>query len=391
MHQPSQDAVARARSALRSIMPVAAKWAYFDHAAVAPITAPAAAAMRRQIEQSEVEGDTAWPEWARLLRDARGSAARLIGAETDEIALVPNTTAGINLVAEGLDWRPGDNVVTLADEYPSNLYPWMQLADRQVETRLVPTRDGRVDYDELEDRCDVRTRLITLSWVAFSSGCRRDLRVVGEVAARRRALLFVDAIQGLGAFPLDVRQTPIDFLAADGHKWMLGPEGAGLAYIRRDRLPLLRAVGVGAHSVVHEHDYTHIELRLKTTAARYEGGALNVPGMLGFGASLAALQEIGVPEIAAAVLDITDHMCEELAGLGLAVASPREGEERSGIVSFELPGADPAAVRRHCLDRGVAVACRAGRIRVSAHGYNTREDVARLIDALRECVSRPVV
>ena len=376
------DVIEETRRRLREQMPVAQRWAYFDHAAVAPVTAPAAAAMRQWVEQSLAEGDTKWPEWARQLKGVRQSAAKLIGVTPDEIALVPNTTAGINLVAEGLDWRKGDNVVTLADEYPSNLYPWMHLADRGVETRRVPTADGVVDYAELENRCDERTRLIAVSWVAFSNGCRRDLAQLSEIAARKQTLLLIDAIQGLGAFPLDVRQTPIDFLAADGHKWMLGPEGAGLAYIRRDRLPLLRATSVGAHSVVHAYDYTHIELALKQDASRYEGGSLNVPGMLGFGASIDLLKSLGTANVAAAILDIGDHLCDELQRLGLHIVSPRDGEHRSGIISFEIPGADVNDVRNHCLDRGVALACRAGRIRVSPHGYNNREDVSRLIEAL---------
>jgi len=377
------DVMVETRRQLRAHMPVADKWAYFDHAAVSPVTASAAAAMWRCTDECLREGDTLWPEWARRIHDMRQEAAGLIGADADEIALVPNTTAGINLVAEGLDWHPGDNVVTLADEYPSNLYPWMHLADRGVETRRVPTNDGRVDYDQLEDHVDERTRVITVSWVAFSNGCRRDLGVIGEIAARRGALFFVDAIQGLGAFPLDVRETSIDFLAADGHKWMLGPEGAGIAYIRRDRLPILRATGVGAHSVVQGSDYTHIELKLKENASRYEGGSLNVPGMLGLGASIALLRSLGPANVAAAVLDITDHVCQELEKLKLRVVSPRDGEERSGIVSFEFPQADLLAVRRHCLARGVALATRAGRIRVSPHGYTDRDDVARLIGALQ--------
>ncbi len=371
------------RERLRDAMPVAQRWAYFDHAAVAPVSGPAAAAMQTWVEQSVAEGDTMWPEWGRQLKAMRQSAANLIGATPDEIALVPNTTAGINLVAEGLDWRPGDNLVTLADEYPSNLYPWMHLADRGVETRRLPTADGVVDYDQLADHCDERTRLITVSWVAFSNGCRRDLDAIADIAARKGALLFVDAIQGLGVFPLDVRQTPIDFLAADGHKWLLGPEGAGIAYIRRDRLPLLRATAVGAHSVVHAYDYTHIELKLKQDASRYEGGSLNVPGMFGLGASVDLLQSLGVENVAAAILDVTDLICCELQQLGLSVISPRNAEQRSGIVSFKFPGADVMAVRRHCLERGVALACRAGRIRVSAHAYNDADDVRRLIDALK--------
>ncbi|QDT74918.1 aminotransferase class V-fold PLP-dependent enzyme [Lacipirellula limnantheis] len=374
--------IAETRQRLRDAMPVARRWAYFDHAAVAPVSGPAAAAMQRWVDESVSEGDTMWPEWGRQLKSMRQSAANLIGAATDEIALVPNTTAGINLVAEGLDWRSGDNLVTLGDEYPSNLYPWMHLADRGVETRRVPTADGVVDYDQLADRSDDRTRLITVSWVAFSNGCRRNLDAIAEIAQRKGALLFVDAIQGLGVFPLDVSRTPIDFLAADGHKWLLGPEGAGIAYIRRDRLPLLRATAVGAHSVVHAYDYTHIELKLKQDAARYEGGSLNVPGMFGLGASIDLLQSLGVENVAAAILDATDSICSKLREGGFRVVSPRDGEQRSGIVSFEFPGADLLAVRRHCLEQGVALACRAGRIRVSAHAYNTGEDIDRLMSSL---------
>jgi selenocysteine lyase/cysteine desulfurase len=370
------------RRRLRDEMPVAAKWAYLDHAAVAPITRSAATAMRRWLEQAVGEGDTVWPEWSRQVFETRRLAAELIGAELDEIALVPNTTAGINLVAEGLDWRPGDNVVTLDEEFPSNLYPWMHLRDSGVETRLVPTRDGRVDYKQLDDRCDQRTRVITVSWVGYANGCRRNLAAVGEVAAKHGALLFVDAIQGLGAFPLDVREAPIDFLAADGHKWMLGPEGAGLAYIRRDRLPLLRATGVGWNSVVQGSDFSHIELKLRPNAARYEGGSQNMAGMIGMGASLALLLSLGIANIAAAILDITDHACAKLAKIGARVVSPRDGDERSGIVSFELPGVDVAAVRRRCLERGVALAYRAGRVRVSPHAYNDAADIERLIQAL---------
>jgi selenocysteine lyase/cysteine desulfurase len=170
---------------------------------------------------------------------------------------------------------------------------------------------------------------------------------------------------------------------ADGHKWLLGPEGAGIAYIRRDRLPLLRATAIGAHSVVHAFDYTHIELKLKQDASRYEGGSLNVPGMFGLGASIDLLQSLGIENVAAAIIDITNHLCSRLQEGGFRVVSPRAGEQRSGIVSFEFPGADVMAVRRHCLEQNVALACRAGRIRASAHAYNNHEDVDRLLNALK--------
>jgi selenocysteine lyase/cysteine desulfurase len=368
---------------LRAQMPVAAKWAYFDHAAVAPITAPAAAAVRRWCEASLEEGDTRWPEWSRGAEATRDAAARLIGAERDEIALVPSTTAGIGLVAEGLDWQPGENVVTLADEFPSNAYPWLNLASRGVETRRVPTDNGRLDLAALAAACDARTRIVSVSWVGFATGYRHEVERIAEIAHSHGALMMLDAIQGLGAFPFDVRQTPIDFLSADGHKWMLGPEGAGIAFIRREHLDRLRPIGVGWHSVVHASDYTRIELDLKPSASRYEGGSQNMVGMLGFGASLDLLLDLGSAAIAAAILDITDQACERLQSIDAKIVSDRRGEHRSGIVSFELAGRDPLAVKKHCLTRQVVLSARAGRLRISPHAYNNEEDLDRLIEALK--------
>ncbi|HYO25290.1 MAG TPA: aminotransferase class V-fold PLP-dependent enzyme [Lacipirellulaceae bacterium] len=382
MAAPNAQVIESTRARLRAEMPVTRKWAYLDHAAVAPITAPCQAAMAAWVEQAATEGDTRWWDWAQQVAAAREAGARLIHADPAEITLVGSTTQGINLVAEGLDWRPGDNVVTLADEYPSNLYPWMHLADRGVETRRIPTQDGRVDYDQLAAGCDERTRVITVSWVGYSNGCRRDLGRLSQIAADCGALFFVDAIQALGAFPLNVQETPIDFLAADSHKWMLGPEGAGIAYIRRDRLPLLRATGVGAASVKQGSNYHVIALDLRDDAARYEGGAKNMAGLVGMGASLRLLESLGPGHLAACVLEITDYACERLDAAGFRVISPREEDQGSGIVSFELTRGDVMAARRHCLEQGVALACRSGRMRISPHAYNTREDVDRLMAAL---------
>lgn len=370
------------RQRLRAAMPVAQKWAYFDHAAVAPLSEPASLEIRQWLDEATHEGDTVWPRWAKKLAAARKTAARVIGAEPEEIALVANTTAGINFVAEGLDWRSGDNVVTLDDEFPSNLYPWMHLAHRGVETRLAATDRGRVDVETLAARCDRRTRLITVSWVGYKTGCRRDLDAIAEVAQSCGALLLVDAIQGVGAFPIDVGKTPIDFLAADGHKWQLGPEGAGFAFVRRDRLPLLRTVGVGWNSVQQGSDFDHIELSLRQDARRYEGGSQNMAGLIGWGASLDLLDSLGMENVAALILQITDAACERLSEIGADIVSPREAGERSGIVTFEMPGADAMQLRNCCAREGVALACRGGRLRISPHAYNNEEDLDRLIRAL---------
>jgi selenocysteine lyase/cysteine desulfurase len=312
----------------------------------------------------------------------------MIGAHADEIALVGNTTAGISLVAEGIDWRPGDNVVTLADEFPSNVYPWFNLAERGVETRRVPTEiSGRLDLERLAEACDERTRIVTVSWIGFATGYRHDVKRIAEIAHQHGALMFLDAIQGLGAFPLDVNESGIDFLAADSHKWMLGPEGAGIAYIRREHLEKLRPFGVGWHSVMPGQDYTHIELNLRPTAARYEGGSQNNAGMLALGASLELLAGLGLESLAACVLDISDRACERLRDIGATIVSDRrldhrDGEQRSGIVAFEMPGRDPMALKRYAMRQDVVFGVRAGRLRISPHAYNNEEDLDRLVAAL---------
>jgi selenocysteine lyase/cysteine desulfurase len=369
--------------AFRRQMPVTEKWAYLDHAAVAPLPAPARAALTDWARDATENGYVSGRSWSRQVEELRGLSARLIGAHPDEIALVRNTTEGINLVAEGFPWRAGDNCVTLADEFPSNQYPWMQLADRGVETRRVPTEEGRVDLDRLADACDARTRIVAVSWVGYSSGWRNDVGALAEIAHSHRALLFLDAIQALGVFALDVRQTPVDFLAADGHKWLLGPEGAGVFFTRREHLSLLRPLGIGWSSVVHAHDFSRIELTLKDAAARYEGGSPNTAGMLALAASMKLLAQFGPRKLAERILEISDLACLRLNQIGALVMSDRGAEHKSGIVAFELPGKDPQAARRRCLEQGVVLSCRAGRLRISPHAYNNAADIDRLIDALR--------
>jgi cysteine desulfurase / selenocysteine lyase len=375
--------IEQTRQRLRTAMPVTEKWAYFDHAAVAPLTQPATDAMSRWLAQASEEGDTTWLEWSRQLSACRTSTAHMIGAGEHEIALVPNTTTGINLVVEGFPWQPGDNVITLADEFPTNLYPWMNLAKRGVETRLVPTDEGRVSPDQIAAYCDERTRVVSISWVCYSNGCRRALKPIADVAHESGALFLVDAIQGLGVFPLDVKASEIDVLAADGHKWLLGPEGAGIAYIHEGWLERLEPIGVGWNSVVNAGQFDQIELKLKDSASRYEGGTYNMAGFIGLGASVQLLESLGIENIAAAVLEFTDMAVNELSKIGAKVFSPREGEQRSGIVLFDLPGRNPQQIRKECLAQGVALNCRAGRLRLSAHAYNNLADLERLLSILK--------
>ena len=253
----------------------------------------------------------------------------------------------------------------------------------------MPCRTGRVSIDDIAAACDNRTRVIAASWVDYSTGWKNDPAALCELAHSRGAYFFLDAIQGLGVFPLDVQEIPIDFLSADGHKWLLAPEGAGLFYLRREHLDLLEPMSVGWNSAVNASDYTQTDWKLKPTAARYEGGTYPVGCFVGLAASLGFLAEYPPHEIGPRIVHIAQHAAEELQSAGATVVSDRQApgagefDRRSGIVAFTWPGEDPAIVRKRCLQHDVVLSCRAGRLRVSLHAYNNEDDVARLIAALR--------
>jgi selenocysteine lyase/cysteine desulfurase len=371
----------------RDQMPVTRKWAYLDHAAVAPLPSSTCAAVGEWLEEAASEGDVVWSRWTARQECIRQTAAALMGADSCEIAFVSNTTAGISLIAEALPWRSGDNVVTLADEFPSNLYPWMNLAARGVETRRVAVEHGQPDLERLDAACDGRTRVLTVSWVGYATGWRMDVAAVADIARRHGAHFCLDAIQGLGVFPLDVHSCGVDFLAADGHKWLLGPEGAGLVYIRRDLLGELRPLGVGWNSVVRRGDYAHVELNLRPEAARYEGGSANLLGIHALGASLDLLGNFAAADpdrsvIGERVIELTDLACAGLQQLGASLVTVRREGHKSGIVTFHLPGHDPAAVRRACQQAGVVLSCRGGGVRISPHAYNNEADIEQFLGAL---------
>jgi cysteine desulfurase/selenocysteine lyase len=369
-------------NSLRDEFPVTRHWAYFDHAAVAPLSRPAHEALLEWARDQTDNGVTSEPHWNKRVEEVRRQAGELLNADPPDIAFIKNTSEGMGIVAEGFPWLPGDNVVTAAEEYPANIYPWMNLASRGVELRLVASRDGRVEVDDIRAAMDQRTRLVSLSLVEFASGYRNDLDAIGTLCRERGICFFVDAIQGLGVLPVDVQRTPIDFLAADGHKWLLGPEGAALFYVRRDRVDLLHAIDIGWNSTVGSRNFSRIDFQLKPHAGRWESGSLNVAGITALGGSLQMLLRIGIRTVNARVMELTDYLCEQASRIGLRVFSSRLTQDKSGIVSLTAPGFDPRAVVRSCRAENIVINHRAGRIRVSPHCYNSLDELDRLLAAL---------
>lgn len=380
------------RQKMRSAMPVADRWAYYDHAAVGPLSEPARQALARFIQDAALDGDRYWLDWAKRLETVRETIADSIGATAAEVAFVPNTTDGLGIISEGLAWKPGDNIVLPAGEFPSNHYPWQRLEAQGVELRIVPTDpQGGFDCSQVERRCDHRTRMIAASWVGFASGFRADLEGLAQIAEKFQALLTIDAIQGLGVFPIDLSQLKIDFLTADGHKWLLGPEGFGILYVRRERLELLQPKRIGWNSVARPFDYSRLELTLRDDARRFEGGSHNLLSAHGLGASIDLLRTVGWnrsdDRLANRVLDASDSLVEALRSLGAQIHSQRERSHASGIVSFSFPDKDPMRIRQDLLDQEVILSCRGGRLRAAVHGYNDQHDEERLVQALRSCLA----
>ncbi|MEM9701537.1 MAG: aminotransferase class V-fold PLP-dependent enzyme [Planctomycetota bacterium] len=331
-------------AALRDQMPVTERYAYFDHAAVAPLPTPAAEAMAEYAADFRDHGDVHWPKWRGRVEAARGRFAELLNVTEQEIAMIRNTTEAIGLVAEGIDWREGDNVVVPAGEFPSNLLPWRNLMSRGVEVREVRSmatgHEESLDPSAVRDACDGRTRLVAASWVGYATGWRNEPADLCQIAHDAGALFLLDGIQGLGVFPLDLNAVPIDFLAADGHKWLFGPEGAGVLFVRQNRLSELRPLLVGWNSVRGAGNYGSGELELKETAARYEGGTYPTACMAGLAASLDWLAPIPVADRAERLLTLTDRLVDGLTEAACTVASNRQYDRGSGIVAFTPPDGD---------------------------------------------------
>jgi cysteine desulfurase / selenocysteine lyase len=382
-----------ARGELRRAMPVSETYAYLDHAAVSPIPTRSAEAIRKWVDQSLFQGDVEWPEWSAASSSLRNSAAALLHCQPDEIGLIPNTTFGINLVAQGFRWdtRTRENVVVLENEFSSNLLPWVQLERRGVEVRKVPVPvSGIVRLDDVRSRIDSATRLVSASWVGYLSGYRLDLAKLCDMVHESGAQLFVDAIQGLGVFTLNTEEIPIDYLAADGHKWMLGPEGAGIMYVRQANLDRLEPLMLGWGSIQMAHQFQTSEMRIKNDVSRYEGGSSNFAGQIGLSQSLGLLLSLGcnLPNnpVAGAVLENAAHIEQELRSIGATIHGARSEsqvqDELSGIVTFSIPGRDPNEVRRQLLRNRVVLSVRHGCLRAATHAYNTRDDIRRLITGI---------
>ncbi len=367
----------------RTEFPVTESYIYMNHAGVAPLSRRVRDAMVSFVEDATVNGAVNVDSWTETVEVCRSVAAQLINADTTEIAFMKNTTQGILIAANGVDWQEGDNVVTTAVEFPANVYPWWRLKERYgVETRMVPERDGRIHLEDIVDAIDKRTRVVTISHVEFASGFRNDIKAIGEICQEREIWFVVDAIQSLGAIEVDVKSSHVDILAADGHKWLLAPEGAAIFYCANDKRERLINTNIGWASVVNPRDFLNYDLTQKPDATRFEEGSYNTAGLYGLKAAIDLLLEIGILNIENYILELTAGLMKGLDSKGYRVITPKSDSERAGIVVFESDQHTPAELYAMLNERNIITAERGSGVRVSPHFYNTESEIANLLEAL---------
>ncbi len=362
----------------RDLFPVTKNLIYFNHAAVGALSVRTCDAMERFVRDQRDFGALHWKEWYAEHDRARESAARLIGAQASEIAILKNTSEGLSFVAGGLRWSEGDNVVTTALEFPSNWAPWKRLESRGVECRVakLPT------VEEIEPLVDARTRLVSVSSVAFHNGFTADLERLGAFCADRDIYLCVDAIQSVGVLPMDVRRFRIDFLAADAHKWMGGPEGVAIFYVAAESRDDVEPLEIGWWNIDRKGKFLGAPIDWLPDARRYEAGSLNTTGVFGFRAAIDLLLEIGLDTISARALSVANALADGLDSIGWRVDSPRP--LRSPIVGAVPPNAETSLLgwHRRLEERGVICAPREGMLRFSPHFYNEIEEAERVCQIL---------
>ena len=364
----------------REEFPVTERLVYLNHASVAPLSRRAAEAMQQLAQDALEFGSVHYDQWLACYEGLRVAAGKLINASPREIAIVKNTSEGIATIASGIHWKRGDAIVAFREEFPANFFPWKRLEQEGVELRWLSIFDPLDRVDEAAKGA----RLLAASFVQYLSGYRIDLERFGEICARRGCLFFVDAIQGLGAFPLDVRRARISALAADGHKWLLGPEGCGVLYVQSDLQNEIEPVEFGWTNVAKYNDYASRDLALRPDAGRYECGTLNTIGCFGLRAAIELVLDAGIQNIAPEVQFLGDRIWEGAQALGFETLGTRSSKTGAGIVSFRGRGVDANAMVRRLRDAGFIAAPRQGWVRVSPHFYVAPDRIDALLEAIRE-------
>ncbi|HSB81798.1 MAG TPA: aminotransferase class V-fold PLP-dependent enzyme [Candidatus Methylomirabilis sp.] len=369
---------------VRSQFPITQNYIFFDLANKCALPRFATRAIQEYAaRQEQHSGDKA--EWFRTIEEARGRFAQIVNARPTEVAILKNTSEGLNVAANGIPFKPGDNVVVNLSEHPNNIYCWLNLQRRGVEVRWAPTRDGEVTLDALAATVDERTRALAIALVTYAPGNRNDVKAMAAFCRERGIYTVVDAVQAVGTLNVDVADLGVDMLATSGHKALFVPHGVGLFFCRQERLDDIAPFYVARSSVVMpvavEHDATHYELALAPSATRYEIGNNNYLGITVLNESLKYLLDLGMTRIERRILELSGYLTEQLLTAGFEVLSPREAHRRSAIVCVRV--AEPARLHAWLLGRKVITTCRRDSLRLSLGIYNAEAEIDAFTDLLK--------
>lgn len=371
---------------IRALFPALKKYTYLNSAAVSPMPAATADAVYAQLKDVSENGTVNFADWIETKERARKLIAAMLKVEAAQVAFVRNTSDGFSSVANGMNWRAGDNIVTFEREFPANFYAWRRIRDEfGVELRLCPERDGRIDLDEFIGLIDENTRLVSISAVQFASGFRADLKKIGEAARSVDALFAVDIIQGFGALAFDLPASLVDIACGASHKWLFSPEGCGIIYLSERARARVRPTLVGWISVEKAWDFEDYEQKFKSTALAWESGTGGASLFYGLEQSLKLINETGAEVIEKYLEELSDYLCELLSEKDYEIVSSRAAGEKSQIVCIksrsELTSNDLA---KHLEAENIIVSPRGDRLRIAPHFFNNRADIEKLIDALPE-------
>lgn len=359
--------------------PVRERCLYLDHAAVCPLPRPVAAAMRERIDEQELGGHEHEDQWSSNRLTCRHLGSQMLGCSPEDVSLVRSTSEGLSLIAQGLELEAGDEVLLGEEEFAANVAPWLRLERRGARVVRYPQADGRVQLDTIAEMLGPRTRVLAISWVAFHTGWIAPLARLARLCQDNSTLLVVDAIQGLGVLPMNVRVLGIDAIVADGHKWLLGPEGAGLMATTPELRARLEPVLAGWRNSKLERGSHFLDTEdLYEDGRRFEPGAFNDVGLAGLAAALDMLQTIGQGVIQSRVEMLSRLLTRVLLAHGWDVYSPGSGQPIAGIVAARHPNVAPSEARRRLLERRVVCSVRQGMVRFSPHFYMTRGELEAL-------------
>lgn len=374
---------------IKKLFPITENYLYLNHAAITPYSTLVNNALSSISRDITYNGSINWHNWMAKISDTRMLMAKLVGARKENIAFMRNTSDAISSIANGISWQEGDNVVSCDIEFPANIYPWMRLEKQGVELRLAPATKSRgIDIEKVFQLVDLRTRVIALSWVQYSSGFRVDLEAIGKFCQEKNILFCVDAIQGLGAMELNVEKDLVDTLSADTHKFLMGPEGLAIMYLSDRALKEIQPTVVGWLSVKNKweafEEKPDLKLDYAEGALSFECGTPNTIGIYALNAALELILRVGQKEIEQHLLDLSEYLYQKLSDLGFEVLKPTSRKEMSAIVCCKHKDFTPEVIYKKLQSQKIICAPRCGYLRISPHFYITYKDIDLLISQLEK-------